>query len=142
MLHFLLMKFNTEVFNLTVHAPRTLKGVFPDLRLSYKPTNVNRSIFATLNQKTSLQDMYGVVYQIPYFGDGFESCDISQTGLKVGTRGQQYLDDIEQFDHDKVLEDATALVHHFNDLGYVPVLESLHILSNHHENQFLVSAFF
>lgn len=123
----------------------------PDLRMGYKPIMTNRTLFSKTKQKTTKENMYGVVYDLPCYGDGRGSaCDleyVGNTGHKLGTRNGQHENDIKNFNETGKLEGQTAVVHHFYDTGHVPdfceskilevernftkrrILESLHILT-------------
>lgn len=122
----------------------------PDLRMGYKPITTNRTLFTKTKQKTAKDDMYGVVYDLPCYGDGFSSCDleyVGSTGHKLKSRNGQHEGDIAHYNQTGDLEGETAVVHHFHDTGHVPdfgeakileveqnftkrrILESLHILT-------------
>lgn len=119
--------------------------------MGYKPTVTNRTLFTKTKQKTEKEDMYGVVYDLPCYGDGLgASCDleyVGNTGHKLRLRNGQHDSDITNFNLSNKLEGETAVVHHYYDTGHVPsfgeakilevernytkrkTLESLHILT-------------
>ena len=92
--------------------------------MGFKPYLTNRSVFTKPKQKTPLERMYNVVYEIPCFGDGRRSkCDLSYvgtTGHRCGNRFDQHEDDLTTFNATNDLENTTAVVHHFYDTGHVP----------------------
>ena len=80
--------------------------------------------------------MYNVVYNIPCGGDGFNAqCSLSyvgSTGHKVKIRREQHVKDIARFNQDNVLDNSTAVVHHYYDAAHVPDTENLSVLAVEH----------
>lgn len=118
--------------------------------MGFKPTITNRTIFTKTKQTTVKEDRYGVVYDLPCYGDGVRTCDleyVGSTGHKLKSRNNQHESDIMRFNQTNSLESETAVVHHFYDTGHIPdfneakileveqnltkrkILESLHILT-------------
>lgn len=108
----------------------------PELRLGYKPSLTNRSIFSKPKQRTLKENLYNVVYHVPCFGDGFnaqcDDCYIGTTGHKVGNRQDQHVGDIKTFNRTNKLDETTAIVHHYYETGHVPDTDNFSILAVEH----------
>lgn len=107
-----------------------------DVKLGYKPTMKNGSMFTKLKQKTPITGMYDVVYNLPCLGDGRRAkCNlryIGQTGRKTLVRTDEHVEDIKAFNQNGELEGSTALVHHYYESGHVPDTENISILEVEH----------
>lgn len=87
------------------------------MKLGYKLTLTNRSLFSKLKQNTTVENLYDAVYNIPCLGDGRRAmCDLNyvgNTGHRVKFRKHQHVDDIKTFNLTNDLNNTTALVHHY-----------------------------
>lgn len=99
----------------------------------------NRTIFSKLKQKTKVDDMYNVVYNIPCLGDGARAmCDlkyVGNTGHKSKSRSDQHVDDIKTFNRTNDLLNTTALVYHYYESGHVPDTDNLKVLNVEHNKR-------